>query len=43
MESLDQFVDKLEEQQKKQLKNKRYHGEGSPGNRLPNKKKSTNK
>lgn len=43
MESLNEFVDKLEEQQKKQEKNKRFHGEGSPGNRLPNKQKSTNK
>ncbi|MBW5446025.1 DUF4023 domain-containing protein [Cohnella sp. CFH 77786] len=42
MESTEEFVKKLKDNEKKQEHNRR-HGEGDPGKVLPNKRKGTMK
>ncbi|RKQ33548.1 DUF4023 family protein [Oceanobacillus halophilus] len=38
MENTEEFVKKIEEKQKKDLKNKKRQGNGHPEQRLPNKR-----
>ncbi|MFY4777067.1 DUF4023 domain-containing protein [Metabacillus sp. RGM 3146] len=43
MESTNDFVEKLHENQEKTEKNKKHQGDGNPHYKLPNKKHTTNK
>ncbi|WP_202967414.1 DUF4023 domain-containing protein [Paenibacillus beijingensis] len=43
MENTHDFVEKLQDTQKKAEQNKKHQGQGNPGQQLPNKQHSTNK